>query len=379
MLVDRFFRSEFGDIELPDEGGGQAPGQSSVPILRRYSGEEAFASVLAQLLDEESLKVYWVTDRNAGRPDDPIYTDFARDLRGDGFELGLVDLDANPGAPVPEDCSLLVLLKPTAELGDQARRKVIDYFEAGGAVLLGLDFEVQEALQGLPQVTHRELLARYGLAVGTEMVLNGIPDSTQAGGVLYDNPACVRLLIRQGPQRSTRSRSPSQRTGGSSTWSGAPDHLPRAEAGGQLRRHPARDQRQVLDRGAGPDEVRSSSTLARATSALRRGRDRVPVRRAAPQPRAAGARVRGSPSSTPRTGSRGSTCAAGLRPGARGLARAPRSLVTVKSVDYRAGGSGPPRPSTACSGRCSLALPRRVPARGLRAGVLAEARMSSGP
>ncbi len=194
QTADGRFRSDLADIQNPDSQGPKNPGQASRPVMRAYKGEEALASALKELLSEEDLKIYWVTSQNSLRPESPPMSSFVRDLTDNGFLHALVDLE---NEAVPEDCDVLFLIQPGYELRPDSLERVRVYMESGGRVLMTVSYDVNEARQGAPQVSHRGLLQPLGLSLGSSMVLNGLPDPA-GGEVRYRDPKCRILQIRRG-------------------------------------------------------------------------------------------------------------------------------------------------------------------------------------
>lgn len=111
-----------------------AVGESSI-----FTGEAACASALQQLsLPALRETVYWTTGHGemSYTSYDPVngMSDIARELRRDGYRLGLLDLTASPA--VPDDCAALVVAGAREPFSKVEVARLEGWLRAGGRLLV---------------------------------------------------------------------------------------------------------------------------------------------------------------------------------------------------------------------------------------------------
>ncbi|GEM_PF-1812584 len=184
---------DLADIELPEED--RTPGQAVVPVLRSFQGEEAIASALRALLNEQKLRAYWLTGHGEGSLKDVSgdgYDRLARQLVLNGFENRILDLDKEGG--VPPDCRLLLVLQPERPLFPRHAAMLRSYLDSGGRMLLCLGY-----VPGVPaQPSWGALLGPLGVEIGEGLLCNGLPPAGGKGTPVYGVQECLWLDLRRG-------------------------------------------------------------------------------------------------------------------------------------------------------------------------------------
>ncbi len=133
-----------------------------------FRGEDAITSVIRDLLDEKSRKVYFVTghgERTTGY-DPGDYSAVVEKLRSMNFKVENLSLAGK--SVVPEDASCVVVAGPTRPIPDDELGGLEDYLEGGGRLLVMLDFldrGAAETTSGLERV-----LDKYGVKVRQDVM-----------------------------------------------------------------------------------------------------------------------------------------------------------------------------------------------------------------
>jgi len=134
---------DLGQIERSNQGGGPMS-RVSLPVLKRFVGEEQISSALKSLLVEGTPVVYLMRDFS------PLlslgetaygYSGFLAALGKSGFEVREWRISQSAG--VPEDAALVLVLEPTSEFPDRTAQAIHEYLRRGGRVLLNYAWNPQ--------------------------------------------------------------------------------------------------------------------------------------------------------------------------------------------------------------------------------------------
>ncbi len=140
---------------------GELPeGRASGSGLGVFRGEAVCAAALAKLgRPQEATAVYWLLGHGEARHDDYDelrgFSDIAREMRRDGYEIRPLSL---PGRPqVPPDCQILAVVGARYPLAGEEVALIEAYLAGGGRLLVLLTPQVTTGLE--------PLLARWGIRV----------------------------------------------------------------------------------------------------------------------------------------------------------------------------------------------------------------------
>ena len=148
------------------EGAAPIPGEDSVGEVRTrhnldvFRGESVCAAAIARLaLPYDRSVIYWLRGHGEVRHDDydPLYgySDIARELSRNGFDLKSLDL---PGLQaIPTDCQVLVIAGPRQAFVAEELEMFERYLQRGGRMLCLLTAGKETGLE--------KLLARWGIGV----------------------------------------------------------------------------------------------------------------------------------------------------------------------------------------------------------------------
>ncbi len=141
--------------------------------------EEAFTNALVRVTSETQHSVCFVSGHGEREADD--------DASGDGLGILKIKLEGTnykastisllETQPSPETCAVVVLSSPRAELLPSERDRLAQYVAAGGSLLVMVDpLSVPETAKDL---------ARYGVKVGDDVVIEADPYRQTDGGPTY--------------------------------------------------------------------------------------------------------------------------------------------------------------------------------------------------
>ncbi len=123
--------------------------------------ESVLTGTLRQMLSGETSKIYALTGHN----EMAIEEDLIREMEYAGFTLE--DLSLVTETAVPEDCEILLINAPTADLTERERTAIESYLQQGGSLFVTLGLTTEH-------LTNFEvLLANYGIAPSNRMVVEG--------------------------------------------------------------------------------------------------------------------------------------------------------------------------------------------------------------
>ncbi len=119
--------------------GRVSPGNIEMAELLAFHGEGPLTSALLAVISEELPSVLFVSGH--GEPDIRDFQDrgqglLAESLRGQGFEVGALDLVA--GASIPEGTDVVAVVNPEQALGSAAVDALANFHAAGGSLFLAL-------------------------------------------------------------------------------------------------------------------------------------------------------------------------------------------------------------------------------------------------
>jgi hypothetical protein len=195
---------DLGVIERSNAGGGPMA-KSSLPVLKKFVGEEQISSALKGLLVEGTPVVYLLRDFS------PLlslgesaygYSGLLAALGKSGFEVREWRTTLSPS--VPDDAALVLVLEPTSEFADRTAQALHDYLKRGGRVLLDYAWS--------PQPDANPDGGRLGELLGYELssqpVFHLIRDTSgrTAGRGLDGDPAVAKLQMFVNPLHPTTRR-----------------------------------------------------------------------------------------------------------------------------------------------------------------------------
>lgn len=181
---------DLADIEVP-EAQQSRPGQIAVPVLRDYKGEEAVASAIRSLMQEDDLVAYWPNNYFNAGPQDRTGSGanlLAREMTSQGFENKTFDLKTTQR--VPDDCKLLVLLGPEMPLSRRETDVVLDWLKGGGRALITTNYPAD----GSSALT-LQLFKRVGIRLGSSWLFNGVADPNVPGNFRIGSAECARVIV----------------------------------------------------------------------------------------------------------------------------------------------------------------------------------------
>lgn len=128
----------------------------------RFKGEEAFTAAILSVTEEKQTTLYFLTGHGE-RGIDRDLSVLVRALKQENYRV--LELSLGKGMGVPDDCDALAIIGPTSELPPDEVAEVESYVDAGGRLLLLLDFmQPQERLIGM--------VAKWGIEVGDDVVID---------------------------------------------------------------------------------------------------------------------------------------------------------------------------------------------------------------
>ncbi len=114
-----------------------------------FAGEQAIGRTIYQLLDAETKTIYLLTGHGEKQAERA-----AGYLDGAGYRTR--ELDLMKEAAIPEDCAILTLNGPGADLTDPELKLIEDYLDQNGRLLLFLDFPPRRsAVPNLARLTNQ--------------------------------------------------------------------------------------------------------------------------------------------------------------------------------------------------------------------------------
>jgi len=164
-----------------------------------FTGEAALASAIWNATRARKPVIYFLTGNGEHDPldYDPLtgYSTAARYLQQDGFELRQLTL--GEGIPVPDDCAILIVAGPRAEIGRAAAGQIDLYMTTGGRMLLMLD--------SLDDPNLRRMVENWGVRGYAPLARPGARIGMEASNIYGDHPIARGLarieLVLQAPCR----------------------------------------------------------------------------------------------------------------------------------------------------------------------------------
>lgn len=151
--------------------------------LETTFGEEAFTNALVRLTSDTFHDVCAVT----GHGEHDIADEYSEDGLGfakiklEGLNYRVSPLNLLERQPTPEDCVVVILAGPQADLAPRERDRLARYVAAGGGLIAMMD-----PLQA-PETSAD--LSRYGVKLGSDVVIEGDPARQFQGG----QPTLIQL------------------------------------------------------------------------------------------------------------------------------------------------------------------------------------------
>ncbi len=171
----RFETVPYGDlVETAADAGGSVPSRVR-PAIRRFRGEQVCVTALAKLAQPGTPVIYTFSghgERDFSSYDQLTgYSDFARELAREGYELRVLDSDRTE---IPTNCAVLIIAGPRSAPGLPVESAIGDYLSRGGGLLFLADRSesVPNGWEGL--------LSRLGLSFAN---LTAIADDPFRSGV----------------------------------------------------------------------------------------------------------------------------------------------------------------------------------------------------
>jgi len=160
---------ETGDLADYDYSGMQF---GEAPKMAGFKGEQSFTSALLELTESERARVVFTTGHGELQLSDfaPTGMSSAQELlERDNFE---VETWASLGqAALPEGTKLVVVAGPTANFLEPEVELLRAFLDGGGSLMVLLDPTLNPA-GGLVQTGLEEFLGRYGVMVGSDIVVD---------------------------------------------------------------------------------------------------------------------------------------------------------------------------------------------------------------
>ena len=156
-----------------------------------YDAELEIVRAIVEVTTERKATVYavtnhneWLTDRVQNNPGQ-VTEKVSNLMKLNGIKLKYLNLASN--GIVPEDCDILILGAPMADLSTDEVKAIENYMTAGGTVILSL-YADSDTLPNL-----QSLLGYYGVRMGSGVVCEG--DSSRTIG---DTPSVVLCKYNSG-------------------------------------------------------------------------------------------------------------------------------------------------------------------------------------
>jgi len=158
----------------------------TMPILGGFQGEEKITSAIVSLIERKPTTVCFLTGHGELAPEgeaSKALGEFTADLRRDNMKVEKLNLWQT--GQIPEDCGLLVVAGPTAPFPSEEVRRLEEYLEGGGKLLLAAK---PRAAGG--QVAGLEgLLAQHNVQLCDDEVVievgRDLRSGAQAGGISF--------------------------------------------------------------------------------------------------------------------------------------------------------------------------------------------------
>lgn len=146
-----------------------------------YDAEGQITSAIEYVtMDEESMPTVYILE---GHDEVGIGESFKQALSKSNINCTNISLLKEE--KVPEDCQMLIIYGPMADLSEDDYGKVVSYMEDGGTVLLNTSYDAGE----LPNV--EKLLERYGITKTAGIVMEEDADHIYSGMAYYLLPEIV--------------------------------------------------------------------------------------------------------------------------------------------------------------------------------------------
>lgn len=127
----------------------------------RFFGEEKLTTALDFVTTDILPVVYNLTGHGEG-----TFSPLLQELVASD-NMTLLDLSLMQAGGVPADCSCLIVNTPSVDIADDEKEMILDYLEAGGAMLLVSDY----TKSGFPNLN--EIMDYYGMYSGDTVILEG--------------------------------------------------------------------------------------------------------------------------------------------------------------------------------------------------------------
>jgi len=163
------YQGELSELDVQPLVSGQSREVKRVA----FKGEMMFTSALLNVTSLRVLKAYFLEGHREHSPKDDGangYSNFAALLKANNIEWSELSLIGTND--VPADCNMLILAGPTTAMTTDELEKIGKYLDGGGRMLTLFSFYGLGKNTGL-----RELLARFGVRVGNDLVQDA-PNST---------------------------------------------------------------------------------------------------------------------------------------------------------------------------------------------------------
>ncbi len=172
------------DMATIDFPGGRQPGAPGAgqkpPLLKTYKGEEAVSSAIRSLIVEGSPVVYFLTGFGGpelGAAKANSYSEMLAALNEEGFEVKFMTRKRFSQG-LPKDATMIALLEPDKEFGEDETQKIYEYLKGGGRFFLNLAY-TPEPIDWNP--TFEELGKLLGFRIGSDLVCHPPMDPNRPG------------------------------------------------------------------------------------------------------------------------------------------------------------------------------------------------------
>ena len=223
-------------IEPADEGL-----VATAPPLRRFRGEQLCVTALARLAQPRRPVIYALEGQGERDIDDYDllggYSDFAREIRRDGYDLRKLRLAGGDG--IPADCDVLLIAGPRQPPATEVRGTIEAYLARGGRLLFLAD-RARELPHGWEGVIERLGLRFANLtAVGARTLggfylivdrfsLHPIARELERNAVYFVNPQVIDVIAPQQGGAADHLRTDVVAAAPNGAWGETdPDQLPR--------------------------------------------------------------------------------------------------------------------------------------------------------
>lgn len=173
----RHWKVDYEDLHAPDMSSFDDEDGPKIDVR----AEESFTGAIVEVTSGEPTRVCVLSGHG-----ELSVTAGERSISGLQQRLDRMNVDLEalaPRAEIPSDCAALFVLGPETPVPAEEVRKVAEYLEQGGNVLLALDPTLRNGEQLLP--SGFEAFARdHGIVVGNDLVLELDPQRLGAGDPL---------------------------------------------------------------------------------------------------------------------------------------------------------------------------------------------------